>query len=256
MDPGSDPSDTKYAIAISSDDFTTTLFVTPDLTTATSLETSYWQTYSQWGGTSGILVVGLAADTTYSVKVKAIQGAFSESAYSEVAQAATVVPSLTFTVSGPIDMGTLKSSNNFTATANGTLTTSTNAFNGYNIYAFITNQLTQQGGSATIDNYGGTYQSPSAWTSGEGFGYTTNDTSIANAAKWNADPCPGGGSPLCYSAFSMTGPGDVVVDHEANLASGPIVDESFTISYKIATSAQQPAGTYVTTVVYTIAPTF
>jgi hypothetical protein len=154
-------------------------------------------------------------------------------------------------------MGALSQSNNFTATANGTVTTSTNAFNGYNVYAYITGPLTLQGGSATIDNYIGTYLSPRSWTSGEGFGYTTNDTSINGDPKWNADPCPGdSGSPLCYAAFSQTGPGDVVVDHETDLSSGPIVDESFTISYKLSTTANQPAGTYVTTAIYTIAPIY
>jgi hypothetical protein len=258
LDPGSDPSDTQYAIAISPDAFaSTTQYVSASLTVIDTLTSSDWQTYAEWGGSGGGMITGLEVNTTYTIKVKSIQGDFSESLFSPTAEADTTEPSLTFSVSGPVDMGNLSQANDYTATANGTVTTSTNAFNGYNIYAYITNQLTMQGGTATIDNYTGTYASPSSWASGTGFGYTTNDTTINNVAKWNANPCPGdSGSPLCYAGFSMTGPGDVIADHEANLTSGPIVDEEFTISYKLVTTGDQPAGTYITTAVYTIAPIY
>ncbi len=257
LDPNSDPSDTKYAIAISPDDFTTTQFISASNTLIDALSGNDWQTYADWGGSSGEFVTGLQPDITYTIKVKAIQGDFTESAYSPTASAATVISTLTFTVSGGIDLGTLSQNNNFTATANGTLTTSTNAFNGYSIYAFISGPMTMQGGTATIANFDGTYLSPKSWTSGTGFGYTTNDTTINNVAKWNANPCPGdSGNPLCYAAFSQTGPGDIVADHEASQVSGPIEDEEFTVSYKLSTTANQTAGTYATTVIYTVAPIF
>jgi hypothetical protein len=258
LNPGSDPSDTTYAIAISYDNFATnTQYVSASLTLTNSLATGDWQTYTTWGGSSGATVSGLTANKTYTIKVKALQGDFSESTYSPTASANTILPSLTFSVSGSINLGNLSASNSFTSTANGTLTTSTNAYNGYNIYAYSTGPLTIQGGSSTIANYSGTYASPKSWASGTGFGYTTNDTDINNIAKWNATTCPGdGGSPLCYAAFNQTGPGDVVVDHETNLSTGTITNEAFTISYKIATTASQPAGTYNTTVIYTVAPIF
>lgn len=258
LDPGSSPSDIEYAIAISPDAFaTTTNYITPSLTLGTSLSGSNFQTYATWGGASGAVVTGLDANKTYTIKVKARQGTFTESEYSPTASAATVLPSLTFTVSGAVDMGTWSEANNYSSTANSTLTTSTNAYSGYSVYGFETTTLNRTNGGGTIANYSGTYASPASWTSGEGFGYTTNDTSIANSDKWDANPCPGdSGSPLCYAAFSQAGPGDVVVDHETNLAAGPIVDEEFTVTYKVVTNGTQPAGRYSTTIVYTVAPIY
>lgn len=258
LDPGTDPSDTQYAIAISEDDFVTTKYISSALTLTNSLSSGDWQTYTAWGGASGNTVTGLTSNKTYKIKVKAVQGEFSESAYSPTAEADTDIPSLTFSTSGGVNLGNLSQSNSFTATSNTTLTTSTNAFNGYNIYAFITGPMTMQGGSATIANYaGGSYASPSSWASGTGFGYTSNDTTINNVAKWNASPCPGdSGTPLCYAPFSQTGPGDVVADHELTLTGAPISNEQFTVSYKLVTDASQPAGSYLTTVVYTIAPIY
>jgi hypothetical protein len=256
LDQGSDPSDTTYAIAISPDAFaSTTYFVTTSQTLGASAQ---FQTYSAWGGSSGFTITGLEVNTTYTIKVKALQGAFSESAYSPTASAATTVPTLTFTVGGSSNLGNLSQSNSYTATTNGTLTTSTNAFNGYNIYGYITGPMAMQGSSSTIANFAGTYASPQSWSSGTGFGYTTNDTDINGTPKWNANPCPGdNGTPLCYAAFSQTGPGDVIADHETDLTStDPINNESFNVTYKLSTTANQPAGTYTTTVIYTVAPIY
>lgn len=256
LNPGTDPSDTTYAIAISPDAFAaTTSFITSSLTLGTSAQ---YQTYATWGGSSGFTVTGLTTNTTYTIKVKEIEGGFSESLYSPTASAATSVPSLTFTVGGSSSLGNLSQSNSYTATTNQTLTTSTNAFNGYNIYAYITSPMTMQGGSSTIANFSGTYASPKSWSSGTGFGYTTNDTDINSVAKWNASPCPGdSGTPLCYAGFSQTGPGDVVADHETDLTSSdPISNEAFNVTYKLSTTASQPAGTYITTVIYTVAPIY
>lgn len=258
LNPGSEPSDTEYAIAISPDDFATSAYyITPSLTLGTVLSSGNFQTYTAWGGASGAVVTGLAPNTTYTFKVKAKQGEFTESEYGPTDSAATVHPSLTFTVSGAVDMGTWSESNAYASTANSTLTTSTNAYNGYSVYGYELSTLDRSNGGGTIPDYSGTYASPKSWATGEGFGYTTNDTSIANADKWDANPCPGdSGSPLCYAAFSQTGPGDVVVDHETSLSSGPIVDEEFTVTYKVVTNGTQPAGRYSTTIIYTVAPIY
>lgn len=257
LDPGDDPTDYVYALAISQDDFATTQYISNDLTLVDTLAADDWQTFAQWGGATGAVVTGLAANTEYAIKVKAKQGTFTESSYSPTATASTVWPSLTFSVNGDADMGTWREENNYSSTAVSTLTTSTNAYNGYSIYAFATGALTRQNGSETIANISGSYANPIAWLSGIGFGYTTNDTSIAGAPKWNQNPCPGdSGPPLCYAAFSQTGPGDVVVDHEAVLGESTISDEEFSLTYKVVTQATQTAGTYSTTIVYTVVPTY
>jgi hypothetical protein len=98
LDTGSNPSDTKFAIAISSDNFTTTQYVKSDNTIGSSLTITDYQTFTTWGGASGVLILGLKANTSYSVKVRAMQGKFTESGWSPIATAATVNPSLTFDI--------------------------------------------------------------------------------------------------------------------------------------------------------------
>jgi hypothetical protein len=90
-------SDTNYAIAISSDNFTTTSYIQADNTVGVS---PVFQTYTVWGGAAGQTVTGLTTNTTYKIKVKARYGPDSETAFSVPATAATVGVSLTFTISG------------------------------------------------------------------------------------------------------------------------------------------------------------
>lgn len=98
LDVGGNPSDTKFAIAISTDDFVTTNYVQSDDTVGASLGVEDYQTYANWGSASGTLIIGLAASTTYKVKVKAWQGKFTETGYGPTATAATVSPQMTFDI--------------------------------------------------------------------------------------------------------------------------------------------------------------
>jgi hypothetical protein len=93
------PSDTKYAIAISSDNFATTKYVKSDLTIASTFAVANYQTYAAWGGASGVTIVGLTPGTTYKVKVAALQGPATGSAFGPTASAATSVQSVTFGLS-------------------------------------------------------------------------------------------------------------------------------------------------------------
>lgn len=95
---GSNPSDTLFAIAISTDDFVTTNYVQSDNTIGSVLGLEDYQTYSAWGGGSGFTVIGLAASTTYKVKVKAWQGKFTETEYGPEASATTVGARLAFDI--------------------------------------------------------------------------------------------------------------------------------------------------------------
>lgn len=92
------PTDTKYLIAISDDDFTTTEYVQTDQTIGPGLSISNYQTYAAWGGGSGIWVLGLNGGTTYKVKVAALQGNATGSPFGPTATAATANPSVTFAV--------------------------------------------------------------------------------------------------------------------------------------------------------------
>lgn len=92
------PTDAKYEVAISDDNFVTTKYVQTDNTVGTTNTIAQYQTYASWGGASGVWVVGLASNTTYKVMVRALQGNFTGTAFGPQATAATTLPSLTFSV--------------------------------------------------------------------------------------------------------------------------------------------------------------
>lgn len=93
--PGASPSDTKFAIAVSTDNFITAQYVQVDDTLGVS---KTYQTYAAWGGSSGQTLVGLAPTTSYQMKANAIQGNFTETEFGPVATAVTAAPSITFKI--------------------------------------------------------------------------------------------------------------------------------------------------------------
>lgn len=105
--PENNPSDAKFAVAISTDGFTTTQYVKNDFTVTNTLSTADYLTYSAWGGSGGQFVRGLKPSTVYSVKAKAYRGEFTESGYGPVASVATVNPQLSFDIDvAPTDSST------------------------------------------------------------------------------------------------------------------------------------------------------
>lgn len=98
LDDGDNPTDAMFAIAISPDNWATTLYVQSDNTVGATLGIEDYQTYANWGGASGELVIGLLSSTTYTVKVKAMQGKFTETGYGPEASVATVAPTLSFDI--------------------------------------------------------------------------------------------------------------------------------------------------------------
>lgn len=100
IDSQNNPTDATFAVAISTDNFTTTNYVKSDSTVGSTLVyPGDYRTLASWGGGGGALVIGLTAHTTYYVKAKAIQGKYSESAYGPVSNVATANPQLTFSLS-------------------------------------------------------------------------------------------------------------------------------------------------------------
>ena len=95
INPGASPTDTKFSIAISTDNFVTTQYVQIDDTVG---PTRTYQTYAAWGGATGQTLVSLTPVTTYKMKANAIQGDFTETEYGPLATAATVAPSITFDI--------------------------------------------------------------------------------------------------------------------------------------------------------------
>ncbi|MCX7997200.1 MAG: hypothetical protein N2691_05635 [Patescibacteria group bacterium] len=251
VNTGSNPADTEYAIEIrsSADAYATARYIQDDGTVGSTLGPEDWQTYADWGGAAGEFVTGLSQDTTYRIRVKANQGNFTESGWGPDATAATVLPTLTFGVSAnSVVFSNLNAENSYTDSSKNTvLTTSTNAYNGYIIYGRVTQPLTF--GSYTIANYASGNASPTLW-SGTGFGYTTSDSSLTGGT---ADRFTSGGPR--YAGFSTSSPGDPVADNAGPILT-PVIDEEFTVSYRVTTNANQVAGDYRSTIVYIVVPTF
>lgn len=174
LDTGSNPTDTTFAIAISTDDFATTNFIQADNTIGA---TAVYQTYSTWGGASGSFVIGLDSNTTYKIKTKAVQTKYSETGYSATASAATSVPSLSYDIDvsatdqetgAPysVSFGTLSIGSVTTATEKIWVDLDTNAESGAFIYVYnSTTGLTSANASYTIAS-----ATANLASAGEGFG--------------------------------------------------------------------------------------
>jgi hypothetical protein len=159
IDASGNPSDTIFAVAISTDNFVSdTRFVQSDYTIGAVLGAEDYQTYSAWGGGADEYVVGLSPNTPYYVKVKAMQGSFSETGYGPVETAATVNPTLSFgittdTQSSPpfsIDFGNMNPNTvNSSSPHQINISLTTNSENGGRVYVAGTNA----GLYSTIANY-------------------------------------------------------------------------------------------------------
>ncbi|MEA2020527.1 MAG: hypothetical protein U9M98_02295 [Patescibacteria group bacterium] len=116
------------------------------------------------------------------------------------------------------------------------LTVSTNAENGYTVYARYTGQLTYS--TATIDDHTGDHTTPTEMSVGtEAFGYTTEDTDLSQF------------QPNKWAGFTST---------NASVATNTTAASSETtrIGYQAGISSTTEAGTYTTTVILTCTPTY
>jgi hypothetical protein len=246
--------DTTYAIAISSDNFTTTYYIQTDDTLGT---TAAWQSYTAWGGGSGERVTGLSSSTTYKIKVKARYGADTETGFSQTATAATAAPSLTITFAGvnsgnTFDGETTTITSTSTAIAYGTLVINTPAIAAHqvtvttNATAGYSTTVRQDGNLRTtssneISPVSGTNASPASWpgsiTTGR-FGYHTSDEDLCT------------GSATRFSTNNTWAALDTT-PYEVGCNTGPVTGgETTTITYKLEAGTVQEAGTYTNTVTY------
>lgn len=194
----------------------------------------------------------LQTSTVYYFNIRAYDNANNESTISS--DGLLVAPTLSFsTAPNGVSFSNLNISNGYSDTKTTTLTTSTNAYNGYEIRAYATGLLTDLQ-SNTINFFnGGSYATPDEWLGGDiGFGYTSNDTTIQEVNKFGGSPCAGGGNPPCYAPFSTLAPGDIVADHTTLIQGTPVSDENFIISHKVKVSNIQPAGTYSTNIIFSV----
>ncbi len=174
LETGNNPSDTLYAIAVSPDSFSTTLYVQADSTLG---PTAVYQTYAAWGGGGGSNCIGLLANTTYSMKVKAIHTKYSETQFGPTATASTAAVSLSYdidisatdTETAPpyaVSFGTLGVGTVTTATNKVWVDLDTNAESGAFIYVYTAGS----GLSSVAAGYTITSASANLASVSEGFG--------------------------------------------------------------------------------------
>lgn len=105
VNTGGNPSDSTYAVAVSSNNFANVSYVQVDGTLGSA---PFYQSYMAWGGSSGSYIVGLATSTTYEVKVAAMEGMFTNTNFGSYATSSTVAPSIAFSVSSnALNLGNL-----------------------------------------------------------------------------------------------------------------------------------------------------
>lgn len=248
--------DTKYAIAISDDDFATTYFIQVDDTLGTS---EAWQTYVNWGGGAGERVTGLAPGTTYKIKVKASYGTGSdaedtETGYSDTASAATVNPSLVIVFSG-VNSGTVVAGETTTTTSTANdiafgslglnspktaaheVTVTTNALAGY-VTTIEQDGHLRTNTSEEIDPVSGTNASPATWpgsvSTGQ-FGYHTTDATLCTGT---------GGRFSSNDTFAALTSSPL----EVACSTGPVSSEATRVLFKLEIGSLQPSGSYQNTV--------
>jgi hypothetical protein len=218
------------------------------------------KTWTNNATSTSVTATGLTLQSSqmYYFNVRVTDNATNTAIFSSNGQ--RILPSLSFSLSNSaVSFGNLNNGNSFTNSQSTTLTTTTNAYNGYVIKLFKADSMRSVlYPSVTIGDFdGGNYANPGTWgASNYGLGYNSSDTLIQGADKFNAATCPGGGAPPCFAPFSSSAPGDIVADHTANVSGAPISNEQFTITYKIKTLPTQTAGLYSTTLVYTIIPQY
>jgi len=204
------PTDNEFAIAISTDNFASdTRYIQSDNTVGNDLGVEDWQTYTSWGGITGFDVIGLDANTTYTIKVAARRGQFfTQSEWGPTATASTDPLSITFDIdvastntesASPytVSLGDLNSGSVTTASDLVWIDLTTNSQNGGYVYVYSTNGgLNSSTTSYTIDSITGDLSSAD-----EGFGIRSN--SVAETS---------GGPLIAISPYNVSGDNVGVTD--------------------------------------------
>ncbi len=239
LNVGTAPSDTKYLIAVSSDNFVTTYYVQTDNSIGTGVSLTNYQTYTAWGGASGFTMLGLLPSTTYQVKVKALQGQFTGSAYGPTGSAATVAPSLslslttTLTSTPPfsVNFASLTAGSVVNGGADALLDITSNAVNGGSIYVQSVNAgLSSSSTGTTISSASGDLSSAAS-----GYGAQVTSTSqAAGGPLTSQNPYNGAGNNVGALANTL---------QTLLSTSGPVTTGSATVRLMAKADAITPSAT-------------
>lgn len=161
-----------------------------------------------------------------------------------------VAPTLVFTVSSPTLTFSLNALDGFTDSKSVTATTSTNGYGGYatSLYALSL----PSSGTDTLAAYSGTWASPSTW-SGNGIGYTSSDTNVSGSNRF-AGATKYAGLPVGVGNAQVAADRTAAVD--GGVVGTPITSDATVVTFKVATSATQHAGTYPCTIVLQTVATY
>lgn len=239
VNPGPNASDATYAIAVSSDGFVTTNYLRSDGTLGSSLTIANYQSYALWGGSSGSLVLGLAPHTTYAAKVSARHGAYTATGFGPSASAATLDPSLAFslaTTTQPtppfsINFGSLTVGTVITSPQNVLVTFATNGLQGGSIYLIGQNA----GLSSVITGYTIASATTNLATASEGFGAQSVSATQTSGGPFTAS-APYTGSASNVGAVSTT-------PTAIYSAPAPLVGGSGAFSFMAKSAASDSAAT-------------
>jgi hypothetical protein len=254
LDTGSNPSDTTFAIAVSSDNFVTTNYLQADGTLGA---TAVYRTYTAWGGASGAAIIGLQPGTTYKAKVKAVQTKYTESGYSAEASASTSQSQLSFDIdisvtdsdtAAPysVGLGTLAAGSVTTANEKVWLDLATNAEAGGFVYVYGSSAgLVSVAASHTITSATGDLSSVN-----EGFGLQVS-TNVQTS----------GGPLAATSPYNGAGQTVGLVDTNSrelvNTSSAPIVGGRTSVAVKAKAASTTPTSSdYSTTMTLVASGTF
>jgi len=244
IDEQDNPSDTKYAIAISKDNFSTFSYVQQDLTIGSSLSSEDWLIFAELGEADGELIIGLDENTSYKVRVAAFHGDFSTTRYSATSDEATTSSSYLRLSSDKesCSLGTLTEL--ATATCNYNLSFSSNYYGGLKI---TTSGSTLTSGGNKIEAIGST--AVASQTGIEQFGFN---------AKANSNPAVGqepvGSNITINNPFTTK---DLFAFSE-NIEQDTLTTDSITatststISIIVNAASDTEPGSYQTTITHTI----
>lgn len=249
VNTGNNPVASKFLIAISSDGFATTRYVQPDNTVGNSYTIANYQTYSAWGGASGFYVLGLSPSTNYQVKLKAIQGNFSESAYGPTASASTVSPTLSFGLTTTLtstppftaNFSGLTPGSVFSASADAQVALTSNALNGGAIYIRSSNG----GLSSSLASYTISSASADLSSANNGYGAQVGTTSqVGGGPLSSVSPFNG----VANNVGGLNTSLQIILSTPAAITSG-----SATIQFKAKSDFNIPSSTDYTDTVFLVA---
>ena len=239
---GGNPSDTLFAIAITPDNWTTTDYIQNDNTVGSTLGIEDYQTYTNWGGASGEDVTTLQEATDYKIKVRAMQGDFTETDWGpESAIASTTRPSITFTISAnEAGFGILTSAAINTSETD--LTITTNALSGYVITVKEDGNL--RDGANEISDVGDSQIDAGS----EEYGLATSKAS-QDFPQVNPCPASGGTDPILSGPITSS-------EKQVASASGEVSSDATTMCYAASITSTSAATYYSHIITYIATGTY